>query len=343
MYQKELVSIIIPFHNAEKYVKNCLKCLQNQIYKNYEAIFVDDGSDDRTIEIINDCGDSRVKLISLQKSGVSTARNVGIQNATGEYITFWDIDDSPHNDFISTFVEDICKYKIDTVISNYEDVFAGDQHIKISLPWKNQVIGNEEIDNVLIPRMIYPLKNENGIRGLVWRTFSRTEVLKSNKIFFDPNITMAEDLIFVIELYKKSNSIYIEEKSLYDYIRNSTSTMNSFREDEIERQLLFHKIFIEKLKELNIFDENKKRYEANRLNMYSVCISNCVRNGNVQVDALKRLEQLRKVLINDSIDVIHSKTPKKIKITCLLLNLRMYRLLILIYILKEKKRIAKYS
>ena len=135
-----LVSIVIPFHNAEKYIENCLNCVKEQIYKNIEVIFVDDGSDDDTVAILRKNSDPRVKLISLQKSGVSVARNAGIHEAKGEYITFWDIDDKPHSDFVSKFVEDICEYKVDTVISNYDDVFAGEKHVKVVLPWENQVI-----------------------------------------------------------------------------------------------------------------------------------------------------------------------------------------------------------
>lgn len=343
MYKKDLVSVIIPFHNAEKYVEKCIECLKAQEYKDVEAIFVDDGSDDKTSEIIGKCSDSRVKLISLKKSGVSTARNVGIQNATGEYITFWDIDDMPHPDFISTFVDDIHKYNVDTVVSNYEDVFVGNKHVEISLPWENQVIGEKEISDVLIPRMIYPMKGEKVIRGLVWRTFTYTKILVQNNLYFDPDISLAEDLLFTIELYKLSKKIYIESRSLYDYIRNGTSSMNSRMDNVIEKQVLFHQRFAAELKRLGIYEKNQKRYAANKMNMYSVCISACVRNGNVQADALKNLNKLRRVLLDDDVNILQSDAPMKIKVANCLLLLKMYSLLIMIYALKEKRRISKYN
>lgn len=343
MYKKDFVSVIIPFHNAEKYVGKCIECLKVQEYKDIEAIFVDDGSDDKTSEIISKCADSRIKLISLKKSGVSTARNVGIQHATGEYITFWDIDDMPHPDFISTFVDDIHKYNVDTVISNYEDVFAGNEHVEITLPWENQVIGEKEITEVLIPRMIYPTKGETAIRGLVWRTFTYTRILKQNNLFFDPDISLAEDLLFTIELYKLSKKIYVESRSLYDYIRNGNSSMNSRRDNFIEKQVLFHHRFVAELKRNGIYEKNKKRYAANKLNMYSVCISGCVRNGNIQANALKDLKKLRKVLLDDDVNILQSDAPMKIKVANYLLLLKMYRLLIMIYAIKEKKRISKYN
>lgn len=338
-----LVSIVIPFHNAEKYIENCLKCVKEQIYKNIEVIFVDDGSDDDTVAILRKNSDPRVKLISLQKSGVSVARNAGIHEAKGEYITFWDIDDKPHSDFVSKFVEDICEYKVDTVISNYDDVFAGEKHVKVVLPWENQVIEKDDIDNVLIPRMIYQLKNENAIRGLVWRTFTRTDVLKDNNILFDPETTMAEDFIFTLELYHKSKNIFVEGDSLYDYIRSSTSTMNTYDKNSVDKSIIFHKKVVSLLKRLKLYDANRNRYEANRLSMYSVSISNCVRNGIVHESALSDLQRMHEMLKNDNIRIWQSEAPLKIKVTGCLLKLKMYRLLIVIYTLKEKRRISKYN
>ena len=338
-----LVSIVIPFHNAEKYIENCLNCVKEQIYKNIEVIFVDDGSDDDTVAILRKNSDPRVKLISLQKSGVSVARNAGIHEAKGEYITFWDIDDKPHSDFVSKFVEDICEYKVDTVISNYDDVFAGEKHVKVVLPWENQVIEKDDIDNVLIPRMIYQLKNENAIRGLVWRTFTRTDVLKDNNILFDKEITMAEDFIFTLELYHKSKNIFVEGDSLYDYIRSSTSTMNTYDKNCVDKNIIFYKKVVSLLKRLKLYDANRNRYEANRLSMYSVSISNCVRNGIVHESALSDLQRMHEMLKNDNIRIWQSEAPLKIKVTGCLLKLKMYRLLIVIYTLKEKRRIKGYN
>ena len=162
-------------------------------------------------------------------------------------------------------------------------------------------------------------------------------------MYFDPDISLAEDLLFTIELYKLSKKIYIESRSLYDYIRNGTSSMNSRMDNVIEKQVLFHQRFAAELKRLGIYEKNQKRYAANKMNMYSVCISACVRNGNVQADALKNLKKLRRVLLDDDVNILQSDAPMKIKVANCLLLLKMYRLLIMIYALKEKRRISKYN
>lgn len=77
--------------------------------------------------------------------------------------------------------------------------------------------------------------------------------------------------------------------------------------------------------------------------MYSVCISACVRNGNIQANALKDLKKMRRVLLDDDVNILQSDAPMKIKVANYLLLLKMYRLLIMIYAIKEKKRISKYN
>ena len=92
---KELVSIIVPVYNLEKYIEKCVRSLLQQTYTNVEIILVDDGSRDESGEICDRLAseDSRIKVIHKENGGLSSARNCGIENATGEYIMFVDGDD----------------------------------------------------------------------------------------------------------------------------------------------------------------------------------------------------------------------------------------------------------
>ena len=90
----ELVSIIIPVYNAEKYIRETIKTIADQTYTNWEAIFVDDCSTDRSASIIEEQLSSKIKLIKLEKnSGTAIARNAGIKEAKGRYLSFLDADD----------------------------------------------------------------------------------------------------------------------------------------------------------------------------------------------------------------------------------------------------------
>ena len=91
----ELVSVIIPAYNAEKFLSQCVESIINQTYRNIEIIIVNDGSRDNTAEIAKECAkkDSRVKLINKENGGVTSARLKGVQEASGEWIGFVDSDD----------------------------------------------------------------------------------------------------------------------------------------------------------------------------------------------------------------------------------------------------------
>lgn len=90
-----LISVIVPVFNAEKQIERCIKSIQNQTYTNIEIIIINDGSTDKSIDIINKCihDDNRVKVFDIVNQGVSAARNLGIKVASGEYFCFIDADD----------------------------------------------------------------------------------------------------------------------------------------------------------------------------------------------------------------------------------------------------------
>ena len=117
-----LVSIVTPTFNSEKYISETIKSVQNQTYANWEMIIVDDCSSDQTTKIVRDIAeiDTRIKLISLAvNSGPAKARNVGIDQVSGKYMTFLDADDIWFPEFLKTSIETINKTNIHFVFSSY--------------------------------------------------------------------------------------------------------------------------------------------------------------------------------------------------------------------------------
>lgn len=106
---KKTVSIIIPVYNLEKYIVNCLESIFAQTYESLEIICIDDGSNDKSAEIIKkySVADSRIKYYYQQNSGVSVARNKGLDEATGDYVMFVDGDDYLHYQAVELFVREI--------------------------------------------------------------------------------------------------------------------------------------------------------------------------------------------------------------------------------------------
>lgn len=132
---EELISIIIPVYNVEKYLKKCLDSVLEQTYKNLEIILVDDGSTDNSKTICDEYEkkDKRIKLIHKENGGLSDARNAGINIAKGEYITFVDSDDYISKDYVEYMYKMIKENNVKLSICGIKAV------------WKNTKLNNEEI------------------------------------------------------------------------------------------------------------------------------------------------------------------------------------------------------
>ena len=111
---KCLISVVVPVYNVEKYIDRCLNSIINQTYRKLEIIIVNDGSTDNSRKIIDKFSkmDSRIIVIDKNNGGLSEARNVGINAATGDYITFIDSDDFVSYDYIEYLYSLIEKYKV---------------------------------------------------------------------------------------------------------------------------------------------------------------------------------------------------------------------------------------
>lgn len=119
------ISIIIPIYNTEKYLRRCLDSIVAQTYKDFECIIVDDGSTDGSGKICDEyvAKDNRFKVFHKKNGGVSSARNLGLDNAKGEYIAFCDADDYVKENWLSEFILriPIC----DIVVSGFEKTHCG--------------------------------------------------------------------------------------------------------------------------------------------------------------------------------------------------------------------------
>jgi len=129
-------SVIIPLYNKEKYIQNTLNCVLNQSFDNFEIIVVNDGSTDRSLEILEEFADSRLKIINQPNQGVSAARNIGMENAQANYFCFLDADDTWKENHLQVFYDTIPKFP-------EAKMYCGRYVTQIS---KNTLIKNNFID-----------------------------------------------------------------------------------------------------------------------------------------------------------------------------------------------------
>lgn len=115
-----MVSVVIPLYNKASHIAKTLKCVLAQTYTDYEIVVVNDGSTDNSAEVVRSCPDPRIRLIDQPNGGVSSARNRGTQEATGEYVAYLDADDEWEPDYLATQMSLVEKYPYCTVfVVNY--------------------------------------------------------------------------------------------------------------------------------------------------------------------------------------------------------------------------------
>ena len=222
------VSIVIPVYNTEKYLCQCLDSVINQTLTDFEIICVDDGSTDESPSILSNYEkrDSRFKVISQSNKGPGTARNIGMNQASGEYLIFLDSDDWFELDFLSKLVEtcEIHQSDISICRSVEFDTETGKESpsnwmLKTELlPSKKTVFSPEEAATVLF-QFTY---------GMAWDKLYRRSFLMNEGISF-PNLKNSEDLAFVFPTLLAAKRIAVIEKVLVHHRINRSSSVSNTR------------------------------------------------------------------------------------------------------------------
>ncbi len=215
---KEMIlSVIVPVYNPELSVlERCLACFENSSEGNYEVIFVSDGSADEVVEKLKLFAAQRpwIKIIEQENKGVSSARNHGIEQSEGRWITFCDADDQIAVDKALEYV-----HLLD--ISDY--AYASYKKIKDS---KSETVKLDAIDKP--EDLIKKTLSVPNLYGTVWSKFFRRDILHTDNIRFHEDLTHAEDTIFVLEYLNHVKHIQHFQESFYTYYvyTNSSAKQN---------------------------------------------------------------------------------------------------------------------
>ena len=246
------LSIIIPVYNVEKYIRQCLNSVFNQGMKdeNYEIIIINDGTQDHSIEVIQDIINQHknITLISQKNQGVSIARNNGIEKASGKYILMLDSDDLLVENTLSVLLEKALTSKVDLIVANYIEMT--DEEILIN---KNKTLFSSDFTEKTGEQLL--LEDLNPRECYLWRTIYRRDFLNKENISFIPGIIF-EDIPFVHICYLKARKCLTTHQLLYIYRRgNQPSATYNFTEEKAKDL----SIAISKLWEMtNIKDLNSK-------------------------------------------------------------------------------------
>lgn len=224
MDTKSAISIIIPVYNTEKYLRRCLDSIVVQTHRDWECIIVDDGSTDGSAAICDDYDkkDSRFKVLHKENGGVSSARNVGLENSTGDWIYFCDSDDKLHDENSLKGLLELSEHA-DLAVCSYVALDDNDYVIlRPDRPFIGELNGKQYFYKRLESKL-----NLDYI-GFLWTKLFRRDIIQKNKIRFSKDLKYAEDLLFVTQYVCSSDCRTIavdNSRIIYDYYQHENSAM----------------------------------------------------------------------------------------------------------------------
>lgn len=239
------VSVIIPIFNLVDYVEQLIDNLKKQTYKNAEYLIIDDGSTDKSIDVLLTLtkNDTRFKIIQTRKTGVSDSRNLGLKIAAGEFVIFIDGDDFFEKDMVSQYVDAILSN--DTDIEFFSFIRSKGSDLE---KWKisGSKIGNasNDVNHILGQKDLLLEISKGVIGGYTFAYISKKSLW--NGIGFPSNIDRLEDLYGLVQLLKRNPKItgHINNTSYYYYVTRESSLMNCMSwNDRLEILLTYQKIF----------------------------------------------------------------------------------------------------
>ena len=236
MEQTQLVSVIVPLYNAEKYIEETMESILNQTYKNIEIVIVDDGSKDQSSSIVKNFKKKypeQIKYILQENQGVSVARNTGIENANGEYISFHDSDDLWHSTKIEKQMESMHKNNMNACYCGYMNFYeeTGEKVENTT----NFVKGN--MTKAFLTHQVFAQTS-------TW-IFKKSIVMDHN-IRFTPGCSWGEDLEFLFKLMSVTNVCYVDEYLTYYRILSGGNLSSNYKDYELKTT-----------KELEVFNRMK--------------------------------------------------------------------------------------
>lgn len=220
------ISVIVPVYNVEKYLRQCANSILAQTYKNIEVILVDDGSLDNSPQICNEIADadSRVRVIHKTNGGLSDARNVGLDAATGDYIIFVDSDDYWKDSNVLKSLYNILEdnqFKLDFINFNCNYYYQDDNRLRPWPKYPETVINGKTGKEIIVGLISHGLFPMSACMKLIQRDF-----LISNNIKFIKGI-VSEDIPWFLEILSKSRAFKFVNEYLYVYRKQVEGTISS--------------------------------------------------------------------------------------------------------------------
>ncbi|MFI3327172.1 MAG: glycosyltransferase [Clostridia bacterium] len=232
---QDLISIIVPVYKVEKYLDNCIQSIVDQTYTNLEIILIDDGSPDNCPQMCDDWAkkDYRIKVIHKENGGVSLARNVGLNIASGEYIGFVDSDDWLEPNMYQNMLQSMINNSVGMVECGYYVEGNGKNQKKSNIEYISKVYTGQEVIDIIV-------SHSKKFEWFLWCKLFKKSLIKN--IRFQNDIKIFEDMLFCLEYLKNAKSVCLIEDKYYHYVRNTDSALYNFKQSHITANYAVEKI-----------------------------------------------------------------------------------------------------
>ncbi|MGL5682630.1 MAG: glycosyltransferase family 2 protein [Marinifilaceae bacterium] len=303
-----LISIIVPVYNVEQYLPKCIDSILAQTYTNFEVLLINDGSPDNCGAICDRYAeqDNRIRVFHKENEGVSSARNIGLDKAIGEWISFIDSDDWVEQEYLSSFINQIeLETKVDLIFQGYKKIYAS-QSKEVRLSAISYIDMTDAFVNLHINHDFF---------GYTCIKLYRHSVIKNNRLRFNKDITISEDLVFSLQYIQHCRKIVILDCCNYNYRQDNVNSLMrriyTYKQISIQHQAL--QVEVSKLLVLNISQRAALNKYIVNMNFGRLLLS--YKDQSVSNNT-RRMElcNLKKNYINDipliKADKIHTKIVK---------------------------------
>lgn len=299
----ELVTVVVPIYNVEKYLERCIVSIINQTYRNLEIILVDDGSPDGCPSICDSYAekDPRIKVIHKENAGLGMARNTGIDHATGKYICFFDSDDYVEPNTIEVCVSAAITQGADLVIFGKDNVTPDGVRLSKHIPCPpKSVFSGEEVQKKLLPMSLYANQKTGedwNILSSAWNKLYSMDVIRaSDWRFASERIIISEDFYSITELYGYLKRVCFVDRVLYHYTVNSASISRTYRPDRFDKIKIFYDAMVSLSKRMELQDVLDQPIRAVTFGITIGAMKLVVR---AKIGLWTRYRELKKILCDD--------------------------------------------
>lgn len=334
--EKNTLSIIVPVYNVERFLKRGIDSLIHFETNDFEIILVDDGSEDNSGLICDEYANDykNIHAIHQKNRGVSSARNIGLKNAKGKYIAFFDPDDYISETFYSRMLQEMQLKNLDIIFSGY----VLENNEGEAIPVNEEKI--KHISDCKEPKCLFVEADLSSMSmGVVWRSLFRKDIILKNHIFFDEELTLNEDQIFLLEYIKYCTYIEFLEGNNYHYCLNTGSaTGKLYKENLLQERLKYVQKMEKVLEDSSKMIDKKNEMIVNRIKYKTAkeIVSNELKynRGEKNFEELKKYIGTYFLTKNAIKQSISDHSGLKTKIILLLAKFNCYNALYFLYGIK---------